>query len=68
MGDGKETIEKKNYSEESKMSNTHGDPKMERICNVCGVMYSEVISKECPLCKIKKELIEGDNVVFSNWM
>ena len=30
--------------------NPHGDPKMERICNICGVMYSEVITKECPLC------------------
>lgn len=28
------------------------DVKKERICPVCGVMYSEIITKECPLCKI----------------
>ena len=43
--------------------NPHNDPKMERICNICGVMYSEVISKECPLCKRKREFAADDNVV-----
>lgn len=56
MGDGKETIEKKSYSEENKMSDTNGDSKMERICSECGVMYSEIITDECPLCKLLDEL------------
>ena len=38
--------------------NDHNDPTMKRICSVCGVMYSEVITKECPLCKLIDELDE----------
>lgn len=54
MGDGKETTQAKDYSEEKIM--THEDVKMERICSVCGAMYSEIITEECPVCRLEREI------------
>lgn len=45
-------------------SSWSGNVKQERICPVCGVMYSCIITEECPLCKLKEEL-GGDNIIQS---
>ena len=36
---------------------SYEDVKMERICSVCGVMYSEIITRECPVCELRKQSV-----------
>ena len=31
--------------------NSYNDVEMKRICNVCGVYYSMIISFRCPVCQ-----------------
>lgn len=38
--------------------NSYNEPKRERICNICGIIYSAVITENCPFCDLVKELQE----------
>ncbi len=36
--------------------NSYNEPKMKRICSECGCFYSKIITENCPVCTLRKEI------------